>query len=205
MPGLGFRTFVPGEVLTAANVQGYLQDQAVMVFGGTAARSSAIPTPSEGMVCVLTDSDQLVYYNGSAWVTGLPFSSWAAYTPTLSGLSNPNGSLDFKFTQIGKTVHVRGLITLGAGFSFSGGVLDIGVPVNWTGYILGHTLGNVTYTNNSSYFLGTNICVGNVSFMRVIVGNAASTFLGISDINATSPFTWASTHKMFLTYTYEAA
>jgi len=32
MAGLGRKVFAAGEVLTAANVQGYLQDQAVMVF-----------------------------------------------------------------------------------------------------------------------------------------------------------------------------
>jgi len=67
MPGLGRKTFSSGEVLTAANVQGYLMDQAVMVFDGTASRGSAIPTPSAGMVAYST-ATQLQVYNGSAWV-----------------------------------------------------------------------------------------------------------------------------------------
>ena len=67
MAGLGRRTFNAGEVLTAANVQNYLQDQAVMVFGGTAARSSAIPTPSEGMVTYRSDQDVLEFYTGSIY------------------------------------------------------------------------------------------------------------------------------------------
>jgi hypothetical protein len=54
-------------VLNAADVQGYLMDQAVMVFAGTAARGSAIPTPSAGMVAYST-ATQLQVYNGSAWV-----------------------------------------------------------------------------------------------------------------------------------------
>ena len=138
--------------------------------------------------------------------TGKGLIAWQSYTPTLSGLTlGTGGTRVFSFCQIGKTVHVRGVITLGTGFSFSGGVLDISVPVNWTGYILGHTLGNVTFTNNSSYFLGTNICVGNVSYMRVVAGNATGTYVGISDINATQPFTWATGHKILLTFTYEAA
>lgn len=67
MAGLGYKAFSAGSVLTAAEVQGYLQDQAVMVFGGTAARGSAIASPSAGMVTYLTDLSQLQYYNGSAW------------------------------------------------------------------------------------------------------------------------------------------
>ena len=67
MPGLGRRTFTAGEVLTAAQVQGYLQDQAIMVFAGTAARGSAIASPSEGMFCYLSDTNALEYYDGAAW------------------------------------------------------------------------------------------------------------------------------------------
>lgn len=67
MAGLGKKTFTAGEVLTAADVNGYLMEQSVMVFGGTAARSSAIPTPSEGMVTYRTDTNQIESYDGSAW------------------------------------------------------------------------------------------------------------------------------------------
>jgi hypothetical protein len=67
MAGQGRKVFTAGDVLTASQVQDYLQDQAVMVFAGTAARSSAIASPSEGMFAVVTDTDQLTYYNGSTW------------------------------------------------------------------------------------------------------------------------------------------
>lgn len=67
MAGAGFKTFSAGAVLTAAEVNTYLMQQSIMVFAGTAARSSAIAAPSEGMVTYLTDLDQLQYYNGSAW------------------------------------------------------------------------------------------------------------------------------------------
>jgi hypothetical protein len=67
MAGLGRKTFNSGDVLNAADVQGYLMDQAVMVFDGTASRGSAIPTPSAGMVAYST-ATQLQVYDGSAWV-----------------------------------------------------------------------------------------------------------------------------------------
>jgi len=68
MAGLGRRTFAAGEVLTAANVMGYLQDQAVMNFAGTAARGSAIGSAvSEGMVSYLADTNSVEVYTGSAW------------------------------------------------------------------------------------------------------------------------------------------
>lgn len=72
MAGAGFKTFTAGAVLTATEVNTYLMQQSVMVFGGTAARSSAIPSPSEGMISYRTDANVVEYYNGSAW---LPVSS----------------------------------------------------------------------------------------------------------------------------------
>ena len=68
MAGAGFRTFAAGEVLTASNVNTYLMQQSVQNFAGTAARSSAVTSPSEGMVAYLQDTDQISYYDGSNWV-----------------------------------------------------------------------------------------------------------------------------------------
>ena len=41
---------------------------AVMVYASSAARSTAIPSPSEGMVTYLQDTDELEIYNGSTWL-----------------------------------------------------------------------------------------------------------------------------------------
>ena len=72
--GSGYKTFTAGAVLTASDVQNYLQDQSVMVFGGTAARSSAIGTANfeEGMLTYLTDVDKLQVYTGAAFADVYP-------------------------------------------------------------------------------------------------------------------------------------
>jgi hypothetical protein len=118
MPGLGRKIFTAGDVLTASDVQSYLQDQAVMVFAGTAARSSAIATPSEGMFAITKDNDELDYYDGSAWVPALPVGAWTSYTPVWSGGGTPptigNGTATGVFCQIGKTVHFALNIVLGS-------------------------------------------------------------------------------------------
>jgi hypothetical protein len=64
MPRKVFEGFT---TLDAEDVNEFLMDQAVMSFAGTAARGSAIPTPSDGMASWLQDSDQLEIYNGSSW------------------------------------------------------------------------------------------------------------------------------------------
>jgi len=65
--GLGFKTFTTGEVLTAADVNGYLM-QGVLVFASAAARNAAITSPQEGQFAFTKDTNGLWYYDGAAWV-----------------------------------------------------------------------------------------------------------------------------------------
>jgi hypothetical protein len=65
--GLGFKDFQTGEVLTAADVDGYLM-QGIWVFASTAARDAAVTSPSEGNFAFTKDTNSLWYYDGAAWV-----------------------------------------------------------------------------------------------------------------------------------------
>jgi hypothetical protein len=65
--GLGFKTFTTGEVLTAADTNGYLM-QGINVFASTAARDAAITSPQEGQFAYTKDTNGLWYYDGAAWV-----------------------------------------------------------------------------------------------------------------------------------------
>ena len=65
--GLGFKTFTTGEVLTAADTNGYLM-QGILVFATEAARNSAITSPQEGQFAFTKDTNSTWYYDGAAWV-----------------------------------------------------------------------------------------------------------------------------------------
>ena len=65
--GLGFKDFTTGEVITAADVDGYLM-QGIWVFASAAARDAAVTSPQEGNACYLKDTNQVLTYSGSAWV-----------------------------------------------------------------------------------------------------------------------------------------
>lgn len=65
--GLGFKTFTTGEVLTAADTNGYLM-QGVLVFASSAARAAAITSPQEGQYSYLKDTNSTEYYDGAAWI-----------------------------------------------------------------------------------------------------------------------------------------
>jgi hypothetical protein len=66
--GQGFKTFATGDVLTASDVNGYLM-QGVLVFASATARDAAITSPQAGQTVYLKDSNTIVSYSGSAWVT----------------------------------------------------------------------------------------------------------------------------------------
>lgn len=68
MAGAGFKTFVDGDILTAAEVNTYLMEQSVMVFADAAARTSGIAAPSEGMITYLVDTNAVEKYTGASWV-----------------------------------------------------------------------------------------------------------------------------------------
>ena len=69
MAGAGYKLFNTGDVLTAAQVNTYLNEQTVMVFASSAARTSALTSVlAEGMVSYLQDTNAVEVYNGSAWV-----------------------------------------------------------------------------------------------------------------------------------------
>ena len=65
----GFRTWTPLEVITASNVQEYLQNQTVLYFDNASARSSAVTTPTEGMHSYLDDVELVEVYSDGSWVS----------------------------------------------------------------------------------------------------------------------------------------
>jgi hypothetical protein len=62
------QVFDAGEVLSATDVNNFLMNQMVMTFAGTAARGSAIASPTEGMLTYLEDTNTFQYYNGTSFV-----------------------------------------------------------------------------------------------------------------------------------------
>jgi hypothetical protein len=116
MPGLGRKVFSVSEVLTAANVNGYLMDQTVMVFADSAARASAIGTPSEGMASYRNDFNILEIYDGANWVgfneRAITNSTVAAYT---ASLANANG-LIFANSTAAQTITIPDVFETGQGF-----------------------------------------------------------------------------------------
>lgn len=210
MAGLGRKVFTAGDVLTASDLQSYAVDQSVMVFAGTAARSSAIATPTEGMVSVVTDTDELQYYNGTSWTSGLPFGAWQSYTPVWSGNNTPpaivGGTITGNYAQIGKTVHVRIAMTLAATSTIgTSSRYTWTLPV--TGKANGSTLGNGSFykVSTTTYYIAPALRLSTTLIDAAFA--ALSTTVTGTVFSATTPVVPvpASLDQYAFNFTYEAA
>jgi len=114
MAGAGWRSFTAGAVLTAAQVQTYLQDQAVQVYATTAARSSALGTSvSAGMVSFLTGTESLDLYTHGVW-TGINYSTITNMTATTYTLASTDGNTTINFSNAAaQTVTVPDILDIG--------------------------------------------------------------------------------------------
>jgi hypothetical protein len=143
MAGLGRKVFTAGDVLTASDVQNYLMDQTVMNFAGTAARSSAIATPTEGMVTYRQDVDNLETYNGTSWL------------PATAILQVKSASTSAAFTTNSITaVDVTGLSVSITPRSVNSRILilsQISVTMNPIGEIGINLVRNATTINNGTF------------------------------------------------------
>ena len=109
--GLGFKDFTTGEVLTAADVDGYLM-QGVWVFASAAARDAAVTSPQEGNFAYLKDTNVTTYYTGSAWAN-----------LDTTGMTNPMTTTgDTIYSSSGSTPARLGIGSTGQVLTVAGGV-----------------------------------------------------------------------------------
>jgi hypothetical protein len=86
--GEGFKEWQTGDVLTANDVNGYL-NQGIWVFDDAADRTAQVTSPQEGNFSYLRDTNKLYYYTGAAWAeadtSGILPSEFAAKGDLLAG------------------------------------------------------------------------------------------------------------------------
>ena len=135
--GLGFKDFATGEVLTAADVDGYLM-QNIWVFASAAARDAAVTSPQEGNFAYLKDTNVTTYYTGSAWAN-----------LDTTGMTNPMTTTgDTIYSSSGSTPARLGIGSTGNVLTVAGGVPTWAAPASGGGMTLltTHSLSGSTST-----------------------------------------------------------
>ena len=124
--GLGFKDFVTGEVLTAADVDGYLM-QGVWVFASAAARDAAVTSPQEGNFAYLKDTNVTTYYTGSAWAN-----------LDTTGMTNPMTTTgDTIYSSSGSTPARLGIGSTGQVLTVAAGIPSWATPSSGTPSFVG--------------------------------------------------------------------
>jgi hypothetical protein len=154
---VAYKVFTNGSVLNASEINDNLMNQSVMVFSNSTARSAAIPSPIEGMVTYLEDTDELELFTTS-WGSIAPAptppkilqvvstTKTDTYSLNTSGMNNITG-LAATITPSSATSKIWATLTIGT------------VDLSQADFVFGDVTRN-----------GTKIGVGNAEGSRVQAG-----------------------------------
>ena len=203
-------TFTAGDVLTAANMN-ISARTGVPVFATTVTRDAAFggtgeKTLAEGQMCYIeTAPRRLQVYNGTAWIDY--HVEWTTWSPTWTNVTVGNGTVNARYSQMGKTVFVQIQLIFGSTTSITGNAI-------FTLPVTASTAALQTSENAQGWAVLRDATVGNyygwVNFRSSTtaafeVGTTNATYLVKSDTSATSPFTWTTSDQMIADFFYEAA
>jgi hypothetical protein len=199
MAGAGYKLFNTGDVLTAAQVNTYLNEQTVMVFASAAARTSALTSVlAEGMVSYLQDTNAVEVYNGSAWVgvsgtgdlteivagTGITVTSGTGPIPTVA-LTTPvaatNGGTaqstyttgDLLYASATNTLTKRAIGSTGNVLTVAGGVPTWAAPAAGGGGLV--FINRTTFSNVASQAIDNVFTSTYESYFVIIEDMSAAT------------------------------
>ena len=148
--------------------------------------------------------DGTVLTANSAQADGVEWSgAWTSYTTTTSGITVGNGTLQARYAQIGKTVFVEILFTLGSTSAVTGTPqFSIPVTAKVSSYTFNGTVSLGDY--GTATFVGL---AGNPTGSGVYIAafNTAGNWgVEAASISATVPFTWTTNDYIAVKMTYEA-
>jgi hypothetical protein len=191
------KTFVAGTLATASDVNTYFMDQSVMTFASAAARTTALPSPSEGMTTYLNDTNALSVYDGAVWRNF--DTAWTTYTPTFANFSLGNGTVAARYIQHGRLVTVSLNVTLGSSSSVSpSGGIQFSLPIV---YASTARFNGVCRMVIGSTFVGTLIA-GSLNAI-MYANNVSATWESVNLTSNIVPGSWTTGSSFIAQATYE--
>lgn len=152
----GYKTWGIGEVVEAGDFQSYIQNQTIMKFADSAARSATLGTAvTEGMLSYLVSTGVIEYYTGAVWS---PVSNPGDITAVTAGTGLSGGgtsgavTLNVNYAAVGSAVlaspNITGTATIAAG-SVTGNLVVSGnlSDPDWTASRVLTTSGSTAVTS----------------------------------------------------------
>jgi len=199
MAGAGYKLFGAGDILTAGQVNTFLNEQSVMVFATTAARDAALTgVLAEGMTCYVKDitgngTAGTCVYDGAVWK--ITWSEWETFATAWDNVTVGNGtSLSGRFCYApgGMLVHIRFIHNTTTSVT---GPVSFDVPNGETTASSGpYSVGNGYFTSGGS---------PSDSLIVPLCGNSETSVplysSSLSQFNTASPVTWATGNSWVFT------
>ena len=181
MAGAGYKLFNTGDVLTAAQVNTYLQEQAVMRFANSTARTTALSgVLAEGMMSYLDDTNSVEVYNGGAWVSVGSTGDITGVTAG-TGISGGGTSGDVTITNsMATAIDAKGDLIAGTGAD------------TFSRLAVGGTNGHILKVNSST---STGLEWGAASSGGDLIKVGGGAFSAVSSVNVNDVF--SSTYKKY--------
>lgn len=146
--------------------------------------------------------------NANIDISKLSTGGWTSWTPTYTNFTLGDGTVKAFYSQVGKTISGRIIITLGSTSSVDGTAVTFSTPVTaHSDYATGtHYIGDVRFGDASSTdYVGVLSLSGSTTAITLRAVGASSTYAFESHITPSVPFTWASGDQIGATFVFEAA
>lgn len=146
-----------------------------------------------------------IKYSKSSTPQGFP--QWFNYSPTISGITQGNGTITrAKFNMCEKLVNVKLLFTFGSTTSLSTDpVFTLPVTsVSYSGGFIALGVGTF-YDSSGTSGIIANPCYASTTTVIFKCLYAGASYGSYSGVNSTIPFTWAVSDEVSGQFTYEAA
>lgn len=203
--GSGFKSFEVGEVLGAADVNGYLMKQTTMAFQNETARDAGILSPEEGMLTYLRDEDRVDCYMGDVWRPAVHAGEWYEYSPAWTSTGTQpnlgNGVANGRYMRQGMTIFFHAEIIMGSTTTYGTGQYDLLLP--WTARTTSPTQyvqSRVSDSSAGQAYAGQSGALTD-TFVRLQVQGAAD----LDNVAQGTPVTLASGDSLHAWGTYELA
>jgi hypothetical protein len=130
--------------------------------------------------------------------------AWTSYTPTFANFTLGNGTISFAYSQVGKVVNVRGIITLGT-TSVMGTNPTISTPVTAFTASGGPPVGQCVLSDTGTGAYPSLITLNSTTTFLMYATNTAGTYALRTGLQSNVPFVWTSTDVIYIQATYQAA
>lgn len=166
--------------------------------------------PYRGQFIFETDTDKLVGRSVSdAWQTALDLGDWDTWVPTITNITQGNGTISAKWTRVGRTVFYRFSFTFGSAGSAMGTGPRFTLPVQPAAQYVASVSQGATIGTARMLDTGTADYAGqgfryDTTAVAIVVGVASGTHLSFAALTSSVPMTWAVGDTVTVDGCYEA-